>query len=49
MLKEQSKRIENLYNSIKVNDMFVEMQYSNNNKSFSECILNILKTKINNN
>lgn len=30
---------------IKVEDMIIEMKYSENNKKFNECILNILKHK----
>lgn len=30
----------------KVGEMCVEMSYSENNKSFNECMLNILKQKV---
>lgn len=36
---------ENPY-KIKVEDTIVEMEYSDNNKTFNECMLNILKEKI---
>lgn len=47
----QSKNInaltktEDMY-QFKVGEMFVEMEYSENNKSFNECMLNILKQKV---
>ena len=31
---------------IKIGDMCVNMAYSSNNKSFAECMLNILKQKM---
>ena len=36
---------EDMY-QLKLGEMCVEMEYLNNNKSFNECILNILKGKI---
>lgn len=42
-LKGLSK-IEDMY-QLKVGEMCVEMKYSENNKSFKECMLNILKAK----
>lgn len=50
VLEKQSKKIENLSKSndkyeLKVGDMTVEIVYSKNNKSFNECMLNILKQK----
>lgn len=52
ILKEPNKMNEYLLNTknpykIKVGDTIVEMEYSDNNKTFKECILNILKQKIN--
>lgn len=50
-MKEKSKDIdyllntENLY-TLKMDNMNIEMTYSENNKSFNECMLNILKGKI---
>lgn len=49
-MEKQSKKIENLSKSndkyeLKVGDMTVEIVYSKNNKSFNECMLNILKQK----
>lgn len=32
---------------LKIGDMVVEMQYSENNKSFKECMRNILRLKAN--
>lgn len=50
-MKEQNKLIQYLLNSekpyqIKVEGTIVEMEYSNNSKTFNECMLNILKQKI---
>ena len=50
-LENQNKKIKNLTKSevlytLKVENMCVNMAYSQNNKSFSECMLNILKQKI---
>ncbi|MBR2587676.1 MAG: hypothetical protein IKD77_00515 [Bacilli bacterium] len=51
VLEIQSKNInaltktEDMY-QFKVGEMFVEMEYSENNKSFNECMLNILKQKV---
>ena len=50
------KRAKILQNLSKINDTYkikfdnitVEMKYSKNNKSFNECILNILKQKLKN-
>ena len=36
---------ENIY-QLKVGEMCVEMAYSQNRKSFEECMLNILKQKV---
>lgn len=44
ILKGLSKK-EDIY-QFKVGEMFVEMTYSEDNKSFNECMLNILKTKM---
>lgn len=49
-MKEQNKIIQYLLNAnnpyqIKVEDINVEMEYSDNNKTFNECMLNILKQK----
>ena len=44
---EYMSKIENPY-KLKVGEMIVEVEYSENNKSFNECMLNILKKKINN-
>lgn len=51
ILKEQNKITKYLLSTnnpyqIKVGDNIVEIQYSNNNKTFNECILNILNKKI---
>ena len=50
-MKGKSKIIEYLLNTkdpytIKMDNMNIEMTYSENNKSFNECMLNILKGKI---
>lgn len=50
-MKEQDKIIQYLLNTkapykIKVEDTIVEMKYSNSNRTFNECMLNILKGKI---
>ena len=42
---ENLTKIDNLYR-LKIEDMCVDMTYSQNNKSFNECMLNILKRKI---
>ena len=42
--KRDLKRLEGLYR-LKVGNMNVDMIYSKNNKSFNECMLNILKLK----
>lgn len=49
-MKEQNKIAKYLLNTenpyqIKVEDMIVEIEYSDNNKTFNECMLNILKQK----
>lgn len=49
-MKEQNKIAQYLLNTekpyqIKVEDMIVEMEYSDNNTTFNECMLNILKQK----
>ena len=49
-MKEQNKIAQYLLNTknpyqIKVEDMIVEMEYSNNSRTFNECMLNILKRK----
>lgn len=46
-----NKNIENLTKledsyRLKVGSMYVDMEYSKNNKSFNECMLNILKLKM---
>ena len=38
-------KIENTY-QLNIGEMCVEMTYSEDNKSFNECMLNILKTKM---
>ena len=50
-LENQNKKIENLTKveelyRLKVGNMCVDMAYSKNNKSFNDCILNILKQKM---
>ena len=50
ILKKQNKLSEYLLNknnpyTIKVGDIVVEMEYSNNNKTLSECMINIIKQK----
>ena len=50
-LKNQNRKIENLTKvedlyRLKVGNMCVDMAYSKNNKSFNDCILNILNQKI---
>ena len=50
ILKEQNKIIQYLLNTknpyqIKVGEMTVEMVYSDTNKTFNKCMLNILKQK----
>ena len=50
-MKNQNKKIENLSKleslyQLKVGNMYVNMLYSKNNKSFNECMLNILNQKI---
>ena len=49
-MKEKSKIIEYLLNTkdpytIKMDNMNIEMTYSKSNKTFEECMLNILKQK----
>jgi len=49
-LKKKSKIIDYLLNTknpyqIKVGEMAVEMEYSDTNKTFNKCMLNILKRK----
>lgn len=41
---EYIKKTENPY-TLKVEDMIVEIAYSENNKNFNECMINILKQK----
>ena len=50
-MEEQNKIIQYLLNKenpyqIKVEDTIVQMEYSNNNRTFNECMVNILKGKI---
>ena len=50
-MKEKSKVIEYLLNTenpytLKMDNMNIEMTYSENSKTFNECILNILKIKM---
>ena len=50
-MKNQNKKIDNLTKvkglyRLKVGDMCVDMEYSKNNKSFNDCMLNILKLKM---
>lgn len=44
-MKEKIKNMDDAICRLKIDDMFVEIEYSNNNKSLKECILNILKKK----
>lgn len=49
-MKEQNEVIKYLLNAknpyqIKVGNTLVEMKYSDNNKTFNECMLNILRKK----
>lgn len=49
-MKEQNEVIKYLLNTknpyqIKVGNTLVEMKYSDNNKTFNECMLNILRKK----
>ena len=44
---ENLTKVEGLYR-LKVGSMCVDMEYSKNNKSFNECMLNILKQKVKN-
>ena len=51
ILKEQNKIIQYLLNTknpyqIKVGNTIVEMEYSDKNKTFNKCMVNILKQKI---
>ena len=51
VLENQTKSLKDLLKKedmyqLKVGEMCVEMEYSKNDKSFNECILNILKGKI---
>lgn len=43
-IKEYLSHTENPY-KLEVDDITVEIEYSENNKTFNECILNILKQK----
>ena len=50
-MKEKSKVIDYLLNTknsytLKMDNMNIEMTYSKSNKTFGECMLNILKGKI---
>ena len=50
-MKKQSKILENILKAndkyeLKVGNMYIEMEYNNNEKSFKECVLNILKQKL---
>ena len=50
-LENQNKKIENLTKvedlyRLKVGNMCVDMAYAKNNKSFNDCMLNILKQKV---
>lgn len=52
-MKEQYKITEYLFNTenlykIKVEDTIVEIGYSDNNKTFNQCMLNILEQKYKN-
>ena len=42
---EKLSKVNDLY-KLKVGDMCVEMAYKDNRKSFSECMVNILKQKV---
>jgi len=44
--KVNLKKKECLY-EFQIDDMTVEMAYSDNNKKFSQCIINILKERLN--
>jgi len=41
-IEKELLNTKNLY-KLKIGDMKVEIEYSENNKTFNECILNILK------
>lgn len=50
-MQNKEKTMEYLENTkiprvLKVGDIIVEMKYSENDKTFNECMLNILKQKI---
>lgn len=52
MLEEPNKTVKYLLNTnnpyqIKVENTIVEFEYSDNNKTFHKCMLNILKQKVN--
>jgi len=42
---ENLSKVNDIY-QLKVEDMCVEMAYNENQKSFSECMLNILRQKV---
>lgn len=42
---EHSNTVENRY-VLKYDNIIIEMEYSENNKTFNECIKNILKRKV---
>lgn len=49
-MKEENKITQYLLNTknpyqIKIEDIIIEMEYSDNNKTFKDCMLNILKEK----
>lgn len=50
-MKQQNEIIQYLLNTknpyqIKIGEIAVEMEYSNNDKTFNQCMINILKGKI---
>ena len=50
-MENQNKKINNLTKikdlyKLKIENMCIDITYSKNNKSFNECMLNILKQKI---
>ena len=50
-MENYNKEIENLSKEngvyrLKIENMCIEMTYSQNNKNFAECIFNILKQKV---
>ena len=51
-MKNQENEIDYITNtddmcSLKIDDMIINLEYTENNKSFKECMINILKLKSN--